>query len=412
MPSAVTQDTVMLRTIGLAAFASMAAMRVCDPMLVTLSQEFAVTTGDASAVVAAFAVAYGVLQLFYGPLGDRIGKLRVIAAAASGCAVFSAITALAPSLTLLVLARAAMGAAAAGIIPLSMAWIGDQVPYAQRQEALARLMGATVSGMMFGQWFGGFAAQNWGWRSAFAALALLFALAAAGLLRQLRGGQGAAVQVPAPGSAAGTGAATATAAAAPPASALSYVHKTLALLRVPRVRWVLTVTAIEGACAFGTLAFVPSRLIDGFGLSASAAGAVMVLYGVGGLCYSLFARRWLAALGERGLALTGGTLLAAGLLALAWSPWMAGAVAGCFASGLGFYMLHNTLQTQATQMAPEARGTAVTLFACLLFLGQSCGVLAMAASVDRGLLAPMFTLAALGVGVLGVLVSRKLRAWS
>ena len=84
MPSAVTQDTVMLRTIGLAAFASMAAMRVCDPMLVTLSQEFAVTTGDASAVVAAFAVAYGVLQLFYGPLGDRIGKLRVIAAAASG----------------------------------------------------------------------------------------------------------------------------------------------------------------------------------------------------------------------------------------------------------------------------------------------------------------------------------------
>lgn len=410
MPSAVTQDPVMLRTIGLAAFASMAAMRVCDPMLVTLSQEFAVTTGDASAVVAAFAVAYGVLQLFYGPLGDRIGKLRVIAAAASGCAVFSAITALAPSLTLLVLARAAMGAAAAGIIPLSMAWIGDQVPYAQRQEALARLMGATVSGMMFGQWFGGFAAQNWGWRSAFAALALLFALAAAGLLRQLRGGQGAAV--PAPGSAAGTGAATATAAAAPPASALSYVHKTLALLRVPRVRWVLTVTAIEGACAFGTLAFVPSRLIDGFGLSASAAGAVMVLYGVGGLCYSLFARRWLAALGERGLALTGGTLLAAGLLALAWSPWMAGAVAGCFASGLGFYMLHNTLQTQATQMAPEARGTAVTLFACLLFLGQSCGVLAMAASVDRGLLAPMFTLAALGVGVLGVLVSRKLHAWS
>ena len=90
---------------------------------------------------------------------------------------------------------------------------------------------------------------------------------------------------------------------------------------------------------------------------------------------------------------------------------MEGAVAGCFASGLGFYMLHNTLQTQATQMAPEARGTAVTLFACLLFLGQSCGVLAMAASVDRGLLAPMFTLAALGVGVLGVLVSRKLHAW-
>ena len=63
-----TTSPMMLRLIGLAAFASMASMRVCDPMLVTLSREFQVTTGDAAAVVAAFAVAYGVLQLVYGPL--------------------------------------------------------------------------------------------------------------------------------------------------------------------------------------------------------------------------------------------------------------------------------------------------------------------------------------------------------
>ena len=398
MPSAVTQDAVMLRAIGLASFASMAAMRVCDPMLVTLSQEFAVSTGDASATVAAFAVAYGVLQLFYGPLGDRLGKLRVIAAAAAGCALFSAITALAPSLSLLVLARAAMGATAAGVIPLSMAWIGDQVPDAQRQEVLARLMGATLSGMMFGQWFGGFAAQHWGWRTAFMVISLLFVVAALGLYRQLRSGQGAS----AAGAAAG-----AVQGAAAQSSALAYVHKTLALLRIPRVRWVLAVTAIEGTCAFGTLAFVPSRMVEGFGLSAAAAGAVVVVYGVGGLLYSLLARHWLAWLGAPGLAQTGGVLVAAGLMALAWSPWVQVAVAGCFFSGLGFYMLHNTLQTQATQMAPEARGTAVTLFACLLFLGQSCGVLLMAASVDRGLLSPMFSLAALGLGVLGTVVARK-----
>ena len=52
------------------------------------------------------------------------------------------------------------------------------------------------------------------------------------------------------------------------------------------MRWVLTVVAVEGALAFGTLAFVPARMVDGFGLSASAAGGVMVLYGVGGLIYS------------------------------------------------------------------------------------------------------------------------------
>ena len=42
--------------------------------------------------------------------------------------------------------------------------------------------------------------------------------------------------------------------------------------------------------------------------------------------------------------------------------------------GMGFYMLHNTLQTNATQMAPERRGTAVSQFAASLFIGQSVGV--------------------------------------
>lgn len=396
------QSTTMLRLISLAAFSSMASMRVCDPMLVALAAEFRITTGDAAAVVAAFAVAYGVLQLVYGPLGDRLGKLQVIIGATAACAVFNAVTAMAPGFTVLVVARAAMGAAAAGIIPLSMAWIGDQVPYAQRQETLARLMGATVTGMMAGQWFGGFATETLGWRAAFAVLSVLFAVAAVLLWRHVRAAS-ATPEAVAHG-------ALESAAGRPPFSLADYVAATVALLRVPRVRWVLTVVAIEGALAFGTLAFVPARMVDGFGLSASAAGGAMVLYGVGGLMYSMFARRWLAWLGERGLALAGGTLIAAGLVLLAWAPVVAWAVLGCFLAGLGFYMLHNTLQVQATQMAPEARGTAVTLFACLLFLGQSTGVLIVAFSVDRGWLPPVFTVAAVGVFVLGLLVSRRVQA--
>lgn len=387
----------MLRLISVAAFASMASMRVCDPMLVSLSQEFHVTTGDASAVIAAFAVAYGVLQLFYGPLGDRFGKVRVIIGATFACAIFSAVTALAPTLPVLVVSRAFMGAAAAGIIPLSMAWIGDSVAYEQRQETLARLMVATVSGMMAGQWFGGFAVEALGWRWAFAVLSVLFLTAATLLLRQMR--------------ASVAGAAAAGDHPAEPAafSLPAYLATTGRLLRMPRVRWVLAIVAVEGALGFGTMAFVPARMVDGFGLSASAAGGVMVLYGVGGLVYSLMARRWLALLGEKGLSLLGSSLIAAGLLLLAWAPLVPLAVLGCFFTGLGFYMLHNTLQVQATQMAPEARGTAVTLFACLLFLGQSLGVLAVAASVDRGWIAQVFSMAAVGVVVLGVLVARRVQ---
>ena len=68
--------------ISLAGFSSMASMRVCDPMLVSMAGEFQISLGDASRVISAFAVAYGLMQLFYGPLGDRVGKLRVIMSAA------------------------------------------------------------------------------------------------------------------------------------------------------------------------------------------------------------------------------------------------------------------------------------------------------------------------------------------
>ena len=45
-------------------------------------------------------------------------------------------------------------------------------------------------------------------------------------------------------------------------------------------------------------------------------------------------------------------------------------------------MLHNTLQTNATQMAPANRGTAVSLFASCFFLGQSTGVSIASAMVE------------------------------
>jgi predicted MFS family arabinose efflux permease len=377
--------------LSLAAFTSMASMRVCDPMLVVLASEFEVSVGEASQVVSAFALAYGSLQLFYGPLGDRLGKLRVINAAVLACAVFSALTAMANDLQMLVWARAAMGASAAGIIPLCMAWLGDQVSYEHRQETLARLMSATVTGMMAGQWFGGWAAESLGWRNAFGVLSLLFATAC-GLLFVRTASQRRAVPIQTEG---------------------SYAQQALAslgLLRDARVRWVLTVTALEGAMAFGTLAFVPSWVVQHLHLSAAVAGGMMALYGIGGLVYSQMAGRWLRWLGERGLARLGSALVAAGLLLLAWGMHPLLAALGCLCAGLGFYMLHNTLQTQATQMAPHARGSAVTLFACLLFFGQSTGVMLVAQTVDHGGLEWAYSASALGMVVLGAVIARRVKA--
>lgn len=363
-------------------------MRVCDPLLPALANEFAVSTGVAAQVISAFAIAYGLLQLFYGPLADRYGKFQVVSIAVLGCAASNLAAGLAPSLGWLVAFRAATGGTAAAIIPLTMAWIGDAVAYERRQEVLARLLSATVVGMIAGQWAGGVFADTLGWRSVFIALALLFA--ASGIAMRIAITRGRST----------VAAAQAAKASATGDARSSYLQRLRAVVGVPWAREVLAISIVEGAVAYSAFAFVPSYLHARFGLSMAWAGAVLALYGVGGFCYSRLAPRMLSRWGESGLASRGGIVLAAVFATLAATPHWQWALPACFAGGLGFYMLHNTLQTHATQMAPTVRGTAVSLFSCALFFGQSIGVVAAAWIVDHVSTRAVFVAAAVALPVL------------
>ncbi len=375
-----------LRLVGLAAFGSLAAMRGCDPMLLTLADEYGRSVGEASRVVSAFAVAYGLCQLGYGPLGDRIGKLRVVVAAAGACAVVAALVALAPSFDALVAARAVMGAAAAGIVPMGIAWIGDSVPYALRQQTLARLTTATVAGTIAGQWLGAWITETFGWRVCFWLLTGVFAIAGIALGHAVRGSKDGAS---ATGEAGGTG-----------------IRPTVALVASHRVQWVLALTAVEGAAMFGALAFVPAQLGQRFGIGTALAGAALALFGVGGFVYSRLAPRLLLRHTEAGLARWSAALLAVSLVAVGVTPVWWATLPACFVAGTGFYTLHGILQTRATQMAPHARGRAVTLFAGMLFIGQSTGVALAAGAADRGAASVVFLVAGPLLAVVALAVAQ------
>lgn len=373
------------------AFTSMASMRICDAMLPALSQEFSISAGQAASAISAFALAYGVLQLLYGPLGDRLGKTRVIGAATLACSLGSAMVAWAGSFEWLVLSRALSGAAAAGIIPLTMAWIGDTVAYEERQPVLARLLGATVFGMICGQWAGGLLADVLGWRSAFWGLTLVFCASGVMLLQR--------------------------ACAEPNLAAAASGGVLRAYQSVLQTTWaqvVLLVTAIEGALAMSALAFIPSYLHLRFGLAMPVAGGLVALYGIGGLLYSRAAKWMLSRWGEQGLARLGGVATGLAYCSIAVAPSWQWVPPACLLAGFGFYALHNTLQTNATQMSPTHRGTAVSLFACSLFLGQALGVVAAGWVTDHFSPRAVFAVSGLGLLVLGLVfaaaVQRRARA--
>ncbi|NJO24167.1 MAG: MFS transporter [Sphingomonadales bacterium] len=65
-------------------------IRVCDPLLPQVAHAFSTTPGVAAGMVTAFAIAYGLLQLAWGPIGDRLGKYWVAALASIATGVFTA----------------------------------------------------------------------------------------------------------------------------------------------------------------------------------------------------------------------------------------------------------------------------------------------------------------------------------
>jgi len=370
-----------LVALSLAALASGLSMRVADPLLPRLAREFAVSLGEAAQVITVFAVAYGVAQLLFGPLGDRYGKLRVIATACAASALAAVACALAPGHAALMAARFAAGVAAAAVIPLAMAWIGDVVPFEQRQPVLARFLIGQITGFAAGVWLGGWAADHWDWRTPFWLIAATFA------------GVGAVLEVVRRRQPPHTGPATIGS-----GGALQRLHGEFrAVLARPWARAVLATVLFEGAVVYGPFAFVTAHLHQRHGLPLAQAGALVMGFAAGGLVFAFGAQALVRRLGPTQLVAGGATLMALALATVAHAPGWHWAVPACVAMGLGFYMLHNTLQTQATQMAPERRGAAVAAFAACFFLGQSLGVAAAGVLVGRLGTAGVLSLGALGV---------------
>lgn len=369
--SAATRRSIVL--LSLATFASMVAQRICDAMLPELSRVFAVSLGQAALVVSVFAVTYGVAQLFYGPLGDRFGKFRIVTFATLGCCVGSVAATLATSLDMLVWARLLMALGAAALIPLTMAWVGDTVPSDQLQEMLTRTGLGSTLGIVGGQLAGGLLTDALGWRWAFAFLTLLFGVVGLLLWGDWRRQQAAPAEPAEP----------ALAAAAPQGARPGFVKQALLIITGPWSRVVLLMALVEGAAGFGVLAIWASHLHRSLGLSLSLAGTIVALFGLGGVMYMAVGRHMIHRFGQQKLVLLGGLLVGLCALVLAFTPHWLPAVPASLLAGFGFFMFHNTMQANATQMAPGARGTAVSLFASSLFLGQSVGVVVAASLIAQ-----------------------------
>jgi predicted MFS family arabinose efflux permease len=289
-----------------------------------------------------------------GPLGDRMGKLRVLAWAMAAFAVATGACALAGGVASLAALRVAAGAASAAIIPVGMAYIADGVPYADRQVTLSRFLNGIVLSQLLAGPIGGVVGEYIGWRGVFVALAAGGIVVVAAFARRGRRHPDRRTETPA-------------------FSMANYVR----LMRHGGARRILFCGMLDGMLLMGSFPFLAPYMHAAFGLSYAEVGLVLAAFGAGALAYTRSARLLVPVLGERGCAMAGGALMAVAVSGAVAAPHWAVFVPVELALGLGFYLLHGVMQARATELLPQARATAVSSFAFVLFLGQSIGALGM-----------------------------------
>lgn len=336
------------------------SLRIVEPMLPRLATDFGISMSAAASVITAYGLAAAIGTLAYGPLGDRYGKLRVATLSLFCAGLASLACALAQDIGSLAVLRFITALFASSSTSLGMAYIGDRVPLAERQPVIARFIGGTIIGQALGPLLGGLLTDLLGWRGTLTFVGAVFAVVSAILFLRTRTQW--ANERPAP------------------ASGSPYTAH-LRLLASSRVRYVLAVAFADTFLFFGAYSFLGPFLKLKFDLSLTLIGTILAGFGVGGVLYTLAVRPLLRLLGQRGLVTWGGAICCIcyvlAMLAPAWQVAMPCTIV----LGFSFFMLHNTVQTKATEMAPQARGAAVSLYGGVWSFGQAIGVAVMGVAI-------------------------------
>jgi EmrB/QacA subfamily drug resistance transporter len=135
--------------------------------LPTLAQAFNSSFQDVQWIVLAYLLAITALIVSVGRLGDITGRRRLLLAGIFLFTVASGLCGVAPTLWLLIAARAVQGLGAAIMMALTLAFVGEAVPKAKTGSAMGLLGTMSAIGTALGPSLGGVLIAGLGWRAIF-----------------------------------------------------------------------------------------------------------------------------------------------------------------------------------------------------------------------------------------------------
>jgi predicted MFS family arabinose efflux permease len=377
-----------LLIIALIVFVTSLFTRSVDPVVPLIADGLAVQIGTAALLSTAFALPYALVQPVLGALGDMMSKNRLMMISLVVLVLSAAVSATAPNFTVLLLSRIAAGIASGGIFPISLAYAGDRIPLGQRQVAISRLLAATMTGNLLGASLAGVVGDLAGWRAVFVVVGLLGLIVTVAALIGFR-------KVPKE---------------TPAGFDLAVVGPNYrAIFANPNAKICFGAVFVESLLVFGIFPYMAAILAEAGETRASIAGFVLAGFGIGAVVYTVMVRFLLGTLGERRLMLGGGLIMAAFLLILTLRlPWPL-EFANFVMLGFGFYWLHGSIQVYATELAPQARGSAMALHSMAFFLGQAAGPIVYGAGFATIGKTPLLIAGAVIMALVGYICSRTLQ---
>jgi len=152
-----------LAVASVAAFMTSIDMMVVTTAIPSMRRTLGGDVGDLEWTINAYLLAFACLLLTASGLGDRFGRRRIFVVGLAGFTLASVAAALAPSIGVLVGARAAQGATAALILPLTLTMISEAFPPRTRGRAIGIWGGVSGLGGVLGPILGAVMVQALGW---------------------------------------------------------------------------------------------------------------------------------------------------------------------------------------------------------------------------------------------------------
>ena len=156
-----------LASLSLSMLLSSLGTSIANVALPTLAQAFNASFQDVQWVVLAYLLAITTLIVSVGRLGDIIGRRRLLLAGIVLFTLASLLCGAAPTLWLLIAARAVQGLGAAIMMALTMAFVGETVPKARTGSAMGLLGTMSAIGTALGPSLGGVLIATLGWQAIF-----------------------------------------------------------------------------------------------------------------------------------------------------------------------------------------------------------------------------------------------------